>query len=109
MIHIYSEKRYGVGCRTLVYKSAYHMLPGLLSDLTDWQIEPRKQASRLLVTLILNAEKCITQYAEKVISTLIIALADDEKEVVKNVSIFWFMYNMNVYDCQNSSLSGTLW
>ncbi|XP_064104461.1 dynein axonemal assembly factor 5-like [Macrobrachium nipponense] len=79
------ESRPGVGCRTLVYRSIHHILPGLLGDLDDWQAGPRLQAARLLTTLVLNAEKKITQYAERIMVALHLAAGDKEENIVKQV------------------------
>ncbi|XP_068208921.1 dynein axonemal assembly factor 5 [Palaemon carinicauda] len=79
------ESRPGVGCRTLVYRSLYHILPGLLGDLDDWQAGPRLQAAKLLTTLVLNAESKITQYAERIMVALHLAAGDREENIVKQV------------------------
>ncbi|XP_047500820.1 dynein axonemal assembly factor 5-like [Penaeus chinensis] len=80
-----TEKRPGVGCRSLVQKSLYHMLPGLLTDMDDWQAGPRLQAAKLLTTLVVNAESGITQYVEKILEGLVLASSDKEADVVKQV------------------------
>ncbi|XP_042232558.1 dynein axonemal assembly factor 5-like [Homarus americanus] len=80
------EKRPSVGCRVLVQRAIYHILPGLMTDMDDWQAGPRLQAAKLLTVLILNADVGITQYAEKVLVGLHLAAGDKEKSVVKQVT-----------------------
>lgn len=93
------EIRPGIGCRNLVQRSLYHILPGLLTDLDDWQAGPRLQAARLLAILILNADSRVTQYAEKVLTALYLAVGDKEANVVRQVgccSCTWTLY-LNYY------------
>ncbi|KAK7070029.1 hypothetical protein SK128_001063 [Halocaridina rubra] len=80
-----AEIRPGVGCRTIVQRSLYHILPGLLTDLDDWQDRPRLQAAKLLTTLVVNAETGITQYAEKIMAAIHLAAGDKEESVLKQV------------------------
>nr|XP_053634775.1 dynein axonemal assembly factor 5-like [Cherax quadricarinatus] len=79
------EVRPRVGCRVLVQRALYHILPGLMNDLDDWQAGPRFQAAKLLAVLILNADLGITQYAEKVLVGLHLAAGDREENIVKQV------------------------
>ena len=74
-----------MGCRSIVYRSLYHILPGLLEDLDDWQAGPRLQSAKLLTILVLNAEIGITQYAEKVMVALHLAAGDKEENIVNQV------------------------
>ncbi|XP_045116850.1 dynein axonemal assembly factor 5-like [Portunus trituberculatus] len=80
------EVRPGIGCRSLVQRSLYHILPGLLTDLDDWQASPRLHAAKLLAVLILNADSGVTQYAEKVLTALHLAAGDKEASIVKQVN-----------------------
>ncbi|XP_045616348.1 dynein axonemal assembly factor 5 [Procambarus clarkii] len=79
------EARPGVGCRVLVRRALYHILPGLMNDLDDWQAGSRLQAAKLLTVLILNADVGITQYAEKILMGLNLVASDKEENVVKQV------------------------
>lgn len=81
-----SEVRPCVGCRILVQRALYHILPGLMTDLDDWQAGPRLQAAKLLNVLVLSAETGITQYAEKILTGLHLAADDREANIVKQVS-----------------------
>ncbi|XP_071518457.1 dynein axonemal assembly factor 5 [Panulirus ornatus] len=79
------EKRPSVGCRILVQRALYHILPGLMTDLDDWLAGPRLQAAKLLTVLVLNADTGITQYAEKILKGLILAADDREANIIKQV------------------------
>lgn len=68
------------------------MLPGLLTDMDDWQAGPRLQAAKLLTTLVVNAESGITQYVEKILEGLVLASSDKESSVVKQVRCSFFFY-----------------
>ena len=81
----FPEVRPGIGCRSLVQRSLYHIIPGLLTDLDDWQAGPRLQAAKLLAMLILNADSGVTQYAEKVLAALHLAVGDKEASIVNQV------------------------
>ncbi|KAK3881699.1 hypothetical protein Pcinc_013855 [Petrolisthes cinctipes] len=86
-VHHYppSEERPGVGCRMLVQRSLVHILPGLMTDLDDWQAGSRLQSAKLLTTLVLNADKGVTQYTEKILTGLYLAAGDKETNVVRQV------------------------
>ncbi|CAL4065617.1 unnamed protein product, partial [Meganyctiphanes norvegica] len=79
------ETRFNVGCRTLVRRSLHHIIPGLLTDIDDWQEKPRLEAAKLLTTLVLNAEDGIIQYAEKVLDSLFLSAGDKENHIVEQV------------------------
>lgn len=80
-----SEERPGTGCRTLVQRSLFHILPGLMTDMDDWQAGPRLHSAKLLTTLVLNADKGVTQYTEKILNGLHLAAGDKEINVVRQV------------------------
>lgn len=81
------ETRPGLGCRELVSRNLSKILPGLCHDITDWVEGTRIKASQLLYTLLLHAEDHITQHMELLLRTLYQACSDEEREVVKNVSL----------------------
>ncbi|KAF2976700.1 hypothetical protein EK904_009227 [Melospiza melodia maxima] len=78
------ETRPGLGCRELVSRNLYKILPGLCHDITDWLGSTRIKASQLLYTLLLHAEDHTTQHMELLLRTLYQACSDEESEVVKN-------------------------
>ncbi|NXA38526.1 DAAF5 factor, partial [Eudromia elegans] len=76
--------RPGLGCRELVSRNLYKILPGLCHDITDWVESTRIKASQLLCILLLHAEDHITQHMELLLRTLYRACMDEEKNVVRN-------------------------
>ncbi|GAB1607799.1 dynein assembly factor 5, axonemal-like [Argonauta hians] len=78
-------ERPNLGCRTLVYRHISKILPGLVNDLGDWVPSTRVQSSRLLHVLMVNAETCITQHLQILLSGMYSACKDEEKEVVANI------------------------
>ncbi|NWW86815.1 DAAF5 factor, partial [Rhynochetos jubatus] len=76
--------RPGLGCRELVSRNLFKILPALCHDITDWVESTRIKASQLLYTLLLHAEDHITQHMELLLTTLYQACLDEEGAVVKN-------------------------
>ncbi|XP_015272787.1 PREDICTED: dynein assembly factor 5, axonemal [Gekko japonicus] len=70
--------RPGLGCRELVMRHLYRILPGLCHDLTDWVVGTRIKASRLLYILLLHAEDHVTQHMELLLRTLYRVCLDEE-------------------------------
>ncbi|XP_054851534.1 dynein axonemal assembly factor 5 isoform X2 [Eublepharis macularius] len=70
--------RPGLGCRELVTRDLFRILPGLCHDLTDWVTDTRVKASRLLFILLQHAEDHITQHMELLLRTLYRACLDEE-------------------------------
>ena len=83
-----SVDRPNLGCRTLVYRHLSKILPGLLRDLDDWVADTRIKSAKLLYTLLLNNEENITQHMEKLMTGLYRACHDEQKEVIKYVSVY---------------------
>ena len=81
-----SSLRPPVGCRTLVARNVYRILPAAINDLSDseWLVANREKAAQLLVLLIWNAEESTTQYVDKVIVGLAKAAADESSLVVSH-------------------------
>ncbi|XP_014783487.1 dynein axonemal assembly factor 5 [Octopus bimaculoides] len=78
-------ERPNLGCRVLVNRHLSKILPGLMNDLKDWVPATRIQASSLLCVLLLNAERSITQHLQILLSGMVTACKDEEKQVVSNV------------------------
>ncbi|NXG34853.1 DAAF5 factor, partial [Dromaius novaehollandiae] len=76
--------RPGLGCRELVSRNLFKILPGLCHDITDWVESTRIKASQLLYILLLHAEDHITQHMELLLRTLYRACMDEESDVVRN-------------------------
>ncbi|KAL8175544.1 UNVERIFIED_CONTAM: hypothetical protein K2H54_029880, partial [Gekko kuhli] len=81
--------RPGLGCRELVTRHLYRILPGLCHDLTDWVVGTRIKASRLLYILLLHAEDHITQHMELLLRTLYRACLDEENLVGREAVSSW--------------------
>nr|XP_056722598.1 dynein axonemal assembly factor 5 [Euleptes europaea] len=73
--------RPGLGCRELVTRHLYKILPGLCHDLTDWVVGTRIKASRLLSILLQHAEDHITQHMELLLRMLYRTCLDEESLV----------------------------
>uniref|UniRef100_A0ACB8FLK2 Uncharacterized protein n=1 Tax=Sphaerodactylus townsendi TaxID=933632 RepID=A0ACB8FLK2_9SAUR len=82
----HGEARPGLGCRELVTRHLYKILPGLCRDMTDWVVGTRIKASRLLSILLQHAEDHITQHMELLLRTLYRACSDEEILVSREVS-----------------------
>ncbi|KAH0631959.1 hypothetical protein JD844_019903 [Phrynosoma platyrhinos] len=74
-----------LGCRELVTRNLFKILPGLCHDLTDWVEGTRIKASQLLVVLLQHVEDHITQHMEPLLRTLYRVCSDEESIVVRNV------------------------
>ncbi|XP_059835019.1 dynein axonemal assembly factor 5-like isoform X1 [Hypanus sabinus] len=77
-------ERPGLGCRELVFRNLFKILPAVSRDITDWVPATRVKASQLLIVLLFHAEDHITQHMELLLSTLYRSCADEEKAVVQN-------------------------
>lgn len=81
-------ERPGLGCRELVARNLYRLVPAIGRDLSDWLVATRVRTSQLLTVLLLHAEERATQHLQPLLALLYRACADSEKEVVRNVSGF---------------------
>ncbi|XP_069761893.1 dynein axonemal assembly factor 5-like [Narcine bancroftii] len=77
-------ERPGLGCRELVFRNLFKILPAVSRDITDWVPATRVKASQLLIVLLFHAEDHITQHMELLLSTLYRSCSDEEKAVVQN-------------------------
>ncbi|XP_058013796.1 dynein axonemal assembly factor 5 [Ahaetulla prasina] len=73
-----------LGCRELVTRNIFKILPGLCHDITDWVKGTRVKASQLLFILLQHAEDHITQHMELLLRTLYRVCSDEESSVVSN-------------------------
>ncbi|XP_070579266.1 dynein axonemal assembly factor 5-like [Ptychodera flava] len=78
-------ERPNLGCRTIIYRNLIKILPGLLNDLADWTAPNRIMASKLLYTILLNAEDHVTQHMQALLTGMYKACGDEEAEVVQRV------------------------
>ncbi|XP_062945575.1 dynein axonemal assembly factor 5 [Cynocephalus volans] len=78
------ESRPVLGCRELIFRNLYKVLPAICHDITDWVVGTRVKAAQLLRVLLLHAEDHITQHLEVILRTLLQACADEEKAVVSS-------------------------
>ncbi|XP_061455963.1 dynein axonemal assembly factor 5 [Rhineura floridana] len=76
--------RLDLGCRELVTRNVFKILPGLCHDLTDWVEGTRIKASQLLVILLQHVEDHITQHMELLLRTLYRVCSDAESNVAGN-------------------------
>uniref|UniRef100_A0A3Q2XHN2 Dynein axonemal assembly factor 5 n=1 Tax=Hippocampus comes TaxID=109280 RepID=A0A3Q2XHN2_HIPCM len=77
-------ERPGLGCRELVARNLYRLVPAIGRDLSDWLVATRVRTSQLLSVLLLHAEERATQHLQPLLALLYRACADSEKEVVRN-------------------------
>ncbi|XP_055507606.1 dynein axonemal assembly factor 5 [Leucoraja erinacea] len=77
-------ERPGLGCRELMFRNLFKILPAVSRDITDWVPATRVKASDLLIILLFHAEDHITQHMELLLSTLYRSCSDEEKTVVQN-------------------------
>ncbi|XP_042293334.1 dynein axonemal assembly factor 5 [Sceloporus undulatus] len=73
-----------LGCRELVTRHLFKILPGLCNDLTDWVDGTRIKASQLLVILLQHVEDHITQHMDSLLRALYRVCSDEESIVVRN-------------------------
>ncbi|XP_062999555.1 dynein axonemal assembly factor 5 [Elgaria multicarinata webbii] len=73
-----------LGCRELVTRNIFKILPGLCHDITDWVEGTRIKASQLLLILLQHVEDHITQHMELLLRTLYRVCSDEENAVVTN-------------------------
>ncbi|XP_076345290.1 dynein axonemal assembly factor 5 isoform X3 [Tachypleus tridentatus] len=73
------------GCRLLVKRHLYYILPALLRDLDDWVAATRIKSANLLYVLLLHSEESMTSHLEKLFPALKHAVCDEEREVVEKV------------------------
>ncbi|XP_054722252.1 dynein axonemal assembly factor 5-like [Uloborus diversus] len=69
-----------VGCRILVQRHFYNILPPLLNDLSDWVVETRVKSSQVLYSLILHAEEKATMQLSSILKGIVFAANDEAKE-----------------------------
>ena len=75
--------RPNLGCRTLMQRNLFKILPALANDITDWILETRLKSVQLLYWLFINAEDNVTQHLVLIFNALHKAMNDDDKEIVK--------------------------
>ncbi|KAJ7305890.1 hypothetical protein JRQ81_010256 [Phrynocephalus forsythii] len=91
-LDFYSEPPYypqgltrpGLGCRELVTRNLFKILPGLCHDMTDWVEGTKIKASQLLTILLQHAEDHMTQHMELLLRTLYRVCSNEHRIVVKN-------------------------
>ena len=54
------------GCRELVKESFSKLYPGLLQDMADWTVDTRRQAAKLMLTLLRYERGNATMHLQKV-------------------------------------------
>ncbi|XP_077411849.1 dynein axonemal assembly factor 5 [Vanacampus margaritifer] len=77
-------ERPGLGCRELVVRNLYRLVPAISQDLTDWLVATRVRTSQLLSVLLLHAEDHSTQHLQPLLALLYRSCTDTEKDVVQN-------------------------
>ncbi|XP_016068440.1 PREDICTED: dynein assembly factor 5, axonemal [Miniopterus natalensis] len=82
--HPSPENRPGLGCRELVFRNLFKILPAICHDITDWVAGTRVKSAQLLAVLLLHAEDHITQHLEVLLRTLLLACTDEEQAVVRS-------------------------
>lgn len=70
-----------------MFRNLSKILPGLMRDILDWVVDNRKKSAALLYHLLLNGEEYITQHMELLTNGMYRACADEEKDVVRDVSV----------------------
>uniref|UniRef100_UPI00358E37B4 dynein axonemal assembly factor 5-like isoform X1 n=1 Tax=Myxine glutinosa TaxID=7769 RepID=UPI00358E37B4 len=73
-----------LGCRELVQRNLYRLLPAVGHDIGDWVVGTRIKAAELLRLLLLHAEDYSTQHMQILVTILHRACSDDESTVVIN-------------------------
>ncbi|XP_077590424.1 dynein axonemal assembly factor 5 [Stigmatopora nigra] len=77
-------ERPGLGCRELVVRNLYRLVPAISHDLSDWLVPTRVRTSQLLSVLLLHAEDHNTQHLQPLLALLYRACTDSETDVVHN-------------------------
>ncbi|XP_057716949.1 dynein axonemal assembly factor 5-like [Corythoichthys intestinalis] len=77
-------ERPGLGCRELVVRNLYRLVPAISHDLSDWLVPTRVRTSQLLSVLLLHAEDHSTQHLQPLLALLYRACTDSERDVVIN-------------------------
>ncbi|XP_061556656.1 LOW QUALITY PROTEIN: dynein axonemal assembly factor 5-like [Phycodurus eques] len=77
-------ERPGLGCRELVVRNLYRLVPAISHDLSDWLVPTRVRTSQLLSVLLLHAEDHSTQHLQPLLALLYRACTDSERDVVHN-------------------------
>nr|XP_061805725.1 dynein axonemal assembly factor 5-like [Nerophis lumbriciformis] len=75
-------ERPGLGCRELVVRNLYRLVPAISHDLSDWLVPTRVRTSQLLSVLLLHAEDHSTQHLQPLLALLYRACTDSERDVV---------------------------
>lgn len=79
-------ERPGLGCRELVVRNMYRLVPAISNDMSDWLVPTQVRTSQLLTVLLLHCEDHCTQHLQPLLATLYRSCAHTEKEVIGNVS-----------------------
>ncbi|EDQ87966.1 uncharacterized protein MONBRDRAFT_33000 [Monosiga brevicollis MX1] len=74
-----------LGCRELVKECFSKIFPGLLKDMIEWTADTRRQAARLMHTLLRYEGKNVTMHLQKVVGGLMQACLDEEPDIAKLV------------------------
>ncbi|GFY43692.1 dynein assembly factor 5, axonemal [Trichonephila inaurata madagascariensis] len=72
-----------LGCRTLVQRNIFSILPALVNDIADWSPETRSKSSKVLYSVLLHSEDKITIQLPKVLEGIMSSARADEKETVE--------------------------
>ncbi|GIY23566.1 dynein assembly factor 5, axonemal [Caerostris darwini] len=71
-----------LGCRILVQRHIFNILPPLLKDIVDWKLETRIKSSKTLYSLILHSEDKITMKLPEVLEGIMNAVKIEGKQTI---------------------------
>lgn len=77
--------RPSLGCRILVQRHLFNIVPALVRDIDDWVPETRIKSSQVLFSLILHAEDKMTIKLPSALEGILKGAGDEKKEVVEHV------------------------
>ncbi|KAL3320487.1 HEAT repeat-containing protein 2 [Cichlidogyrus casuarinus] len=105
-------KRPNFGCRELINRTAYKLIPCLVNDLSDWQSGTRSEASGLLPILVLHLEQHVLKHSQVFLEGVSKAMMDFVRQLQLNPNACEYLLKhgllFNEEDLKCSSISESL-
>ncbi|KAI3379641.1 hypothetical protein SNEBB_011263 [Seison nebaliae] len=88
----YLKDRPNFGCRELLYRHTYKIIPALLNDIDDWNELNRYKALNLLGVIVIHNEHHMTQHSSMLINRLMKSYRKDDVKGNRLIDlIFYFL------------------
>ncbi|GFT35010.1 dynein assembly factor 5, axonemal [Nephila pilipes] len=97
------DGRPALGCRILVQRNIFNILPALVNDIADWAPETRTKSTKVLYAVILHSEDKITIKLSKALEGIISSASAGEKKTIEQAIncaelLGYFVHSGHLFD-----------